>query len=453
MFRHNMLRSTPFRLALKFSVLFMTAFILSGLIVYQQLRADLADRLDETVRHSFSLVAASHVDGDLEDLIATVDLHAKLDDTNEQLFSLINALGDRIAGDLGPAHPSAGFSTLSGKELGLPEHLTYRALSGPVGDTLLTVAISSSETDELEAIFLASFGWTTVIILGLAVIGGVLLATGVQRRLDSIGATMDSVSHGNLSARIPVSGRNDDIDAVSGQVNAALGRLSSLVEGMKQVSADIAHDLKTPLNRLQIALETISAKVTAGAVIESEVADARAECRNINDTFDALLRIAQIEAGARRARFTDVALENVVADITEAYADVVADAGMVLLCDVKGDRATVSGDRQLLLQLCSNLVENAIRHCPAGTRIVFSMNVTAENVCLTVADNGPGIPADEHTKVLQRLYRLEKSRTTVGSGLGLSLVKAIADLHDAQIQLGDNNPGLLVSIKFPRKPA
>jgi len=449
--RARLLRSTPFRLALTFALLFVVAFILAGLIVYQLLRVDLSDHLDETVKGTYSVVAATYADGDLEDLVAAVNSHAALSDSNEQLFSLVDSSGRRIAGDFTAPARAMGFSSLGSEELQIPAKGTYRTLSGTVGDNVLTVAHSYSETEELEQIIIISFGWGTLIIFGLAVVGGVLLASSVQRRLDSIGSTMVDVSHGNLDARIPLIGRGDDIDEVSGQVNSALDRLSALVGGMKQVSANIAHDLKTPLNRLQIILEGAGEKLAAGEALGAELDEARDECLRINGTFEALLRIAQIEAGARKARFATVVLQDVVDDIGEAYIDVAADAGMTLAIDIDTNATTtIEGDRQLLLQMLSNLVENAIRHCTMGSHILLALVATQNDITVSVADNGPGIPAEERTKVLQRLYRLEQSRTTEGSGLGLAMVKAIVDLHHADLELGSNAPGLVVSVSFRR---
>ena len=201
--RARLLRSTPFRLALTFALLFVVAFILAGLIVYQLLQVDLSDHLDETVKGTYSVVAATYADGDLEDLVAAVNSHAALSDSNEQLFSLVNSSGRRIAGDFTAPARAMGFSSLGSEELQIPAKGTYRTLSGTVGDNVLTVAHSYSETEELEQIIIISFGWGTLIIFGLAVVGGVLLASSVQRRLDSIGSTMVDVSHGNLDARNP----------------------------------------------------------------------------------------------------------------------------------------------------------------------------------------------------------------------------------------------------------
>ncbi|RWO71391.1 MAG: HAMP domain-containing protein [Mesorhizobium sp.] len=446
----RLLRSTPFRLALTFAFLFVLAFVLSGAIVYQMMSADLAERLDDTIKETYAVVAATYAENDLKELVETVGSHSLRSPRKEQLFSLTDATGNRLAGNFTAAGLPDGFSMFDAEMPGVPPGAEYRAYSGPVGGNTLTVAFSLSETEELERIVLMSFGWGTLIITGLAVAGGALLASRVQRRLDGIAATMVDVSHGRLDTRIPLTGKGDDIDIVSSQVNAALDRLSALVEGMKQVSANIAHDLKMPLNRLQMILDTASEKNLSGQKVARELAEAHAESLQINETFDALLRIAQIEAGARRARFTDVDLGEVLQTIAEIYADVAEDDGKSLsLAQPPETTDRIHGDRELLTQMFANLVENALRHCPSGTTIKLSAARQGERVVAGVADNGPGIPAEEREKVFQRLYRLDHSRSTPGSGLGLSLVRAIADLHGASITLGDGQPGLAVAVSFP----
>lgn len=450
----NLLRSTPFRLALTFALLFVLAFILSGAIVYQLMSADLAERLDEGIKETYSVVAVTYSQSDQEDLVLAVDSHAALSPEKEQLFSLTDGNGNRLAGNFTATDLPDGFSDFAASLPGVAPGTLYRAWSGSVGPNSLTVAFSLSETEELERIVLMSFGWATLIISGLGVAGGALLASRVQRRLDGIAATMDDVSNGRLDARIPLLGNGDDIDGVSSQVNTALERLSSLVDGMRQVSADIAHDLKTPLNRLQMILEAAADKTARGEAVADEMAEAREESLQINETFDALLRIAQIEAGARKARFVDLDLNGVVESIGEIYAEVAEDDGKSLSAEISQDsRYLVHGDRDLLTQLFANLVENALRHCPKATTIRLSVTRRADRIVAEVADNGPGIPAEEREKVFQRLYRLDTSRTTPGSGLGLSLVRAIADLHGASISLEDRHPGLGVIVGFPAAKA
>lgn len=446
----RLLRSTPFRLALTFAFLFMLAFVLAGAIVYQMMSADLAEQLDDSIKETYSVVAATYADNDLKELVETVQSHSTRSARKEQLFSLTDAAGNRLAGNFTAAELPDGFSMFGAEMPGLPPDTEYRAYSGSVGGNNLTIAFSLSETEELETIMLMSFGWATLIITGLAIAGGALLASRVQRRLDGIAATMVDVSHGRLDTRIPLTGNGDDIDMVSGQVNAALDRLSGLVDGMKQVSTNIAHDLKTPLNRLQMILEGAADKAARDQDVSNDLADARAEGHQINETFDALLRIAQIEAGARKARFTDVDLDEILKTMAEIYADVAEDDGKVLsFSQLNGSGDRIHGDRELLTQMFANLVENALRHCPAGTTIRLSVARQGERVLASVADNGPGIPPDERERVFQRLYRLDHSRSTPGSGLGLSLVRAIADLHGASIALDDCRPGLAVVVAFP----
>ena len=234
------------------------------------------------------------------------------------------------------------------------------------------------------------------------------------------------------------------------QVNAALERLANLFESMRQVSVDIAHDLKTPLNQLKLVIEDATERQRRGEDVATQLADAKLESDQINTTFDALLRIAQIESGARRARFARLNLAEIVADISEIYTDVADDENKSLTARAAPDLPAILGDRELLIQLFSNLVENAIRHTPSGTEIAIGVDAGVPGlVAAWVADDGPGIPAGEREKVLRRLYRLEQSRTSPGSGLGLSLVRAISDLHGAALDLDDNDPGLRVTVKFP----
>lgn len=448
--RSRLLRSTPFRLALTFAFLFLLAFILSGAVVYQLMSASLARQLDQSIKETYSLIAATYTESDQEDLTTAVRDHAQFSQDKDQIFSLTDQAGNRLAGDFTASGLPDGFSMFAADLPGVPPNTEYRAYSGMVGNNNLTVAFSLSETEELETILLMGFGWATLIITGLAVAGGAVLASRVQRRLDGIANTMDDVSHGRLEARIPLIGNGDDIDAVSAQVNAALDRLSALVDGMREVSANIAHDLKTPLNRLQMILESAADKTASGEDVSGELTDARAESQQINSTFDALLRIAQIEAGARKARFVDLDVGPVVETIGEVYADVAEDDGKSLSTRViPNTKWYIHGDRDLLMQMLANLVENALRHCPAGTAIELSVTRGGSHVLVHVRDNGPGIPPEEREKVFRRLYRLDASRTTPGSGLGLSLVKAVADLHGAAIVLEDRNPGLGVSVSFP----
>jgi signal transduction histidine kinase len=227
-----------------------------------------------------------------------------------------------------------------------------------------------------------------------------------------------------------------------------LDRITGLMENLRQVSNDIAHDLRTPLTRLRQDLEEAQKRDLTATDLKRVIESAVGEADVLLETFSALLRIAQIEAGTRRSAFRPVDLSDVVRTVADAYAPAVEESGRALISEI-ADGVQVNGDRGLLSQLFVNLVENALHHTPPGTAITLRLGRGPAGVFAEVVDTGPGIPPDERAKVFRRFYRLERSRTTPGSGLGLSTVAAIAELHHAAIELVDNKPGLRVVIRFP----
>lgn len=228
--------------------------------------------------------------------------------------------------------------------------------------------------------------------------------------------------------------------------------LGKLIDNVNQSSTDIAHDLKKPMTRLRQRLEAALDADPEPVEIKAVLQRSLDEIDGIVATFDALLNIGQLEAGGRRARFTDVDLAEVIRTVVEAYEAVIQDTGFRLQePSISAKGVEIHGDSELLTQLFANLIENVLRHCPVGTTISVSLSVDPARVTATVADNGPGIPAAERENVFRRFYRLERARSGPGHGLGLNLVAAIADLHGAAITLEDNEPGLRVAIAFPRK--
>ncbi|MBL0373995.1 HAMP domain-containing histidine kinase [Rhizobium sp. KVB221] len=450
MLRVELWRSTPFRLAITFGCVFVAAFVITGFITYLFLKRELLQELDDSIREIHTVVASTYSPNDLEDLISTVDTYSNLSKADERIFSVIDADGTKIAGNFSMANIPYGISDVSSEDIGLGGDIDFRVMAGPIGDKRLVVGQSLNETDRLEEIAFISFVWASILVIAGAVVGGVILATKAQQRLDGIASAMNAVSHGDLEVRVPLHGNGDDIDVVSRQINQALGRLSVLVETMRQVSADIAHELKTPLNRLKMQIEGAVTREERGETCGAALLDALDEVFQINATFEALLRISQIEAGARKTRFREVDLADIMLSVAEIYADVAEDNGQCLEAPINpSSNSIVQGDRELLTQMFVNLVENAIRHCPSGTKIEMGLVVGDQYAIATVCDGGHGIPASERDKVFRRLYRLDKSRTTTGSGLGLSLVRAIAELHGGVAVMKDNLPGLRAEVKLP----
>jgi signal transduction histidine kinase len=441
-------RHSSFRLALGVTVFILTTLMLASGFGYGLLHAQLTGRQDARVTEIFAALDQTSQAGDETDLIEAITTRINASPDHATVYLLRNPDGQILAGNIDAISLPAGWSTLSAEKIGVATDYPYRLFAGKAGRYDLTIGLSNADLDDLQEIVLNAFVWAALIALIATLSLGAFLAMRVQRRLSQAEDAMMRVAHGDLTARLPVTGRGDDLDRISTAINASLARLTGLVEAMRQVSADVAHELRTPLNRLRIRIETAAEKAATGISVEAELAAAIMESDTINQTFSALLRIAQIEGGVRRDHFAPLDLALVMSNLAEIYTDVAEDAGMELSC-LADTPALVFGDKELLTQAFANLIENAIRHCPQGTRILCQITTLQGQVTASVADNGPGIPLQERELVLRRLYRLEKSRTTQGSGLGLSLVKAVADLHGAKLTLSDAAPGLVVRLVLP----
>lgn len=326
----------------------------------------------------------------------------------------------------------------------------FLAIWRPLVKGKLLVGSDNSEVKQMKSFLLKLLGYGLVAAFLALALCAAYFARETQHRIDAFARPLARVSQGEITARVPISGQQDDIDQVASQVNRMLGNLQRLIENVNQSSSDIAHDLKKPLGRLRQRLDDARRGAGDKEEIRSAIDAALGDIDSISETFDALLRITQIEAGARKSRFVTVDLALLLADVRDVYDVVAEDAGdrFIYASDWTGP-AYVRGDPELLVQLFANLVENSIRYSPTGTEITMRLTSRAGSYVVEVADTGPGIPEYERENVFRRLYRLERARSTAGSGLGLSLVAAIVELHAAKIDLFDNAPGLRVEVKFP----
>jgi signal transduction histidine kinase len=311
-----------------------------------------------------------------------------------------------------------------------------------VGDD--TDPISDAEEATMEA-----FLWALAPAFVLGCCGGAFLSLSYVKRIDAITQTSREIVGGNLSRRIGIRGTNDELDRLSSNLNDMFERIEVLMESLKQVSADIAHDLRTPLSHLRQRLEAARAMPMTEGAFEGAIDHAILQVDDILATFAALIRIAQIESGSRRAAFAEQDLSKIFTHVASAYASVMAERGQTLAMNIAEGIGFV-GDRSLLVQMLSNLLENAVQHAPNAARIDISLSEVGSDIVGIVGDSGPGIPEAEHQNVLKRFYRLDRSRSTPGNGLGLALVAAVAELHDIAITFSDNEPGLRVTLKFPR---
>ena len=445
----DLMRRTAFRLAVGVTLFVLTALVLASTIGYSLLRQQLVARQDARITEIFVALRETSQGNDQTDLIDAVTTRIRASPDRSTVYLLRGTAGEVLAGSLPDIWYQPGWSTVEAATLRIPTDYPYRIFAGTVDGYTIVVGLSDADLDDLAEISRSAFVWSALGVL-LAVIGvGALVATRIQARITEVEAVLHRVAHGDLTARLTLSRAGSDLDQISLAINNALARLGSLVEALRQVSADIAHDLRSPLNRLRIRIEAAAEAEAKGLPVAADLAAAIAESDAISQTFSALLRIAQIEAGTSRQKFTALDLSAVMEAVADVYTEVAEDAGMTLTCQPAGP-AMIEGDKDLLTQAFANLIENALRHCPLGTAITCSVALDGPQVTAIIRDSGPGIPEAESENVLRRLYRLEKSRTTEGSGLGLALVKAVADLHHAALTLTDAQPGLRVSLRFNR---
>ncbi len=440
-------RSMPVRLALGLVALFALVSVLSLGAAYVRIRASLAEQIAASVDQQ---VAGFRVTDDPATLAALVRAEAAAADPAVRIFVFLAPGGHSIGN--ARAELNGNEVRLSarpgGRPLGEDGYLTRVV---PMAGGLLVVGESLRPIRELEATFLRLVTFSLLPTLAISLTAGVLLALRSARRVQRIEATLGRLAEGDLGARVPPAAGDDDLARIGEGINRMAGAQETATAALRQVSADIAHDLKTPVQRIAVLLSDLRDRLPEASA-EAELARrAAAEAERAVAVFQALLHIAQIEGGSPRTRFAPVDLIALLRTFAEIYEPAAEDSGQKLdLAPLPEAPVTVSGDRALLGQALANLIENALRHTPAGTRITLSLALEDGRALVSVADDGPGVPAEERDKVLRRLYRLERSRSTPGNGLGLALVAAIADLHGATLTLADNAPGLRVTLALPR---
>jgi signal transduction histidine kinase len=297
-----------------------------------------------------------------------------------------------------------------------------------------------------------SLVWTVGLVIALGLVGGMIMSRNMLARIDGINRVSRDIMLGDFSRRVPVAGNSDELDRLATNLNAMLDQIERLMTGMRQVTDNVAHDLRTPLNRLRSRLEVTLMEPASIESYRRALVGAVEEAEGLVNTFNALLSIAQAESGVKRDDMADLDVAAVTRDAAELYEPAAEDKGLVFNVEAK-DGVNVRGDRHLLSQAIANLLENAIKYTPKGGQVTVVAQKAGDGAELVVADSGPGIEATDRDRVLDRFVRLEASRNSPGSGLGLSLVRAVARHHGAALKLDDNHPGLKVTLHFPTAKA
>jgi len=451
----RLLRTASFRLAALYVAVFTASALVLGGAVFLAARSALEQQMAARIETEAAYMRGEFSAGGLAHLVAIVRARGRGASALDYLVQ--DRDGTHLVGEM-PLTTALqpGWTTIKVPEAtedgGRPEHV--RALTSDLGGgLLLAVGDDLGRITEIEEAVTRAFLATVGLAALLGIGGGALLSRAFLARVDAITRTAEAIIGGDLARRVPVRGTGDDLDRLAGTLNRMLDRIGALMDSLHQVSSDVAHDLRTPLSRLYQRLEDARAHARSVSDYEVAVDAAVREAEGLLETFSALLRIAQVEGASPRAGFGDVDLSAMAESVVDAYRPDAEEAGHRLTAELAPGIA-IHGDQELLTQAVANLVENALRHTPSGTRINVRLSEGRETgPCLAVEDDGPGVEAESLPRLVHRFYRGERSRTTPGNGLGLSLVAAVADLHGATLRLKNAEPGLWVSLVFPANPA
>jgi len=458
----KLIRTTAFKLTLFYLAIFI--LFAASLLVYFALntRRLITEQITATVNGEITGLSEQYQQGGIRRLVIVVDLRSRR--PGSSLYLVTTPTGEGLAGNVGSLEPGVldkpGWLETNYRRLEAPEGADHRALVQIVqlpGGFRLMVGRDLEERERLFGIISNAGRWSfaLVVILGLA--GGFFVSRRVLSRIDAMTDTAQTIMAGDLAGRLPIAGTGDELDRLADNVNAMLDRIEALMHGLKEVSDNIAHDLKTPLTRLRNRCEQALRGAKGEADYRAALDATIAESDELIRTFDALLMIARAESGHARDNMTEFDAAEIARDVGELYEPLAEQKGLALTIDAPA-AAPVRGNRELVSQALANLVDNAIKYAGpeasklngAPAEIVVRAGGEGERITLTVADRGPGIREADRGRVVERFVRLEQSRSAPGSGLGLSLASAVARLHGGELKLEDNDPGLKSVIVLPR---
>ncbi len=462
----KLIRTTAFRLTLVYLFLFaLFAASLLGFFAWNT-RHLITEQITATVNAETGEVSDIFGRRGLRGLVLTIENRALRPGAN--LYLVTTPAGQAVAGNVGSLSPgvmaTTGWSETAYRRLDDQDSTNHFALVKVTelsSGFRLLIGHDLEERRRLFGIVAHAAQWSVLIVVVLGLGGGIFVARRVLRRIDAMTGTTQRIMAGDLSGRLPVGRSGDELDRLARNLNAMLERIEALMMGLKEVSDNIAHDLKTPLTRLRNRAEEALSKSRTEAEYRSALERTIEESDGLIGTFNALLMIARAESGQARGNMDDFDAADVARGIHELYEPLAEDDGMTLR--VKVESAPLHGNRELISQALANLVENAIKYGkPDGTvqplaptaetdrkEILIEAKRVGDRVLLSVTDHGPGIPVADRKHAVERFVRLEASRTLPGSGLGLSLASAVATLHGGDLRLDDAHPGLIATLAIP----
>jgi signal transduction histidine kinase len=458
----KLLRTTAFKLTLVYLIIFaLFAVFLLGYFAFNTRRL-FNEQITQSVDLDIEALTAQFNAAGIRRLVLVVEARSRR--PGSSLYLVTTPTGEGLAGNVGslpqgvmntPGWTETVYRRLDESDTSDLHHALVRVQHLPGGFRLL-VGRDLEERDRLYDVVLDAGKWSAAIVVILGLAGGFFVARRVLRRVDAMTDTTRTIMGGDLSGRLAVAGTGDELDRLAENLNAMLDRIEALMHGLKEVSDNIAHDLKTPLTRLRNRAEEALRMPQGEAGYRETLESIIDESDGLIRTFNALLMIARAESGQARDNMMEFDAAEVARGIGELYEPLAEEKGLSLDIDAPAP-VPLTGNRELVSQALANLVDNAIKYAapeaqkngtPSG--IVVKAAAEGDRVLLSVADTGPGIPEGDRGRAVERFVRLEKSRSVPGSGLGLSLVAAVARLHGGELRLDDNQPGLRATIVLPR---
>ena len=455
---HRLLNTNAFRLSLIYALLFSLIATITLSIIYWFVAEQIKHQTDERLQLETDVLMNRYHTDRFDALAQTIQRRNADSSTTFFIYALLDRRGRDINKSFNPEYITAdrrqAYTTMP---LGNISRLIPRTQKKDPARVLLTIlpnkhlllvgADLNQQKKLLNKIFSIVIS-AIAIIFTLALLGGVLMGRSVLKRIDAIRHTAGEIIEGDLTQRMPFTRRNDEFDRLSIVLNRMLQRLEQSMQSMREVTDNLAHDLRTPLNRLRNRLEITQLKNPNTVDYQQAQQEAIEDVDALINTFNALLNIAQTESGTKRKKFANVDISLLLNGMGELYEVVAEEENIKFEYQIE-DHLTLLGNQQLLAQALTNLLDNAVKYTPDNGSIKLYACADKQNLSIKISDTGLGIPVDQREHVFKRFVRLDNARSTVGNGLGLSLVKAVIDLHDATIQLSDNYPGLVVEIKLP----
>ena len=447
----SLFRSASLRFAAVYAVLLALSAAALALFLWWATAGLLARQTQAAINADAQGLSEQWAEGGLPALVMTIDdrLAGNVDD--DAIYLLVDPMMRRVAGNLERwpsmvSKPDVGFQ-LPVRRAGIETLAQVQRYDLPNGFHLL-IGRDVQVRAQLHRLLTDALLWALLIVGVMATAGAMVVRSLFRRMLANVSATAAAIAAGNFAQRVKLSGRGDEFDQLADTINDMLDRIGRLMDGVRQVSNAIAHDLRTPITRARARLEDAALHARCEDDLRAAVDRAMADLDGVVGVFQALLRIAEIEAGSRRSAFARFDLSPLLADVAELYEAVADEKNVSVTVDVP-ETLSAYGDRDLIQQAVANLVDNAVKFSPPGGKVQLAAAARPAGLAITVADQGPGIPAGDRDRAVERFFRGETARSTPGSGLGLALVQAVAQLHLGSLRLEDASPGLRAVLTLP----